>query len=592
LIAHREERGLTAEGDELERPDGEPETAADVSESGKTREELLAALDAARMRVRELERQLSEFADLEGPSGGPRAVLQGTLTRVLKKACMILQAEKSVLLIYNRESGELVAQVPAVGLTEDQLHSLKLRATEGIAGEVFRTNESRIIADIHDEPAGANEFPMLIGWRNALVIPLVVESKDRDQVVVDRTTIGVMTVFNKRRGKGFSADDLRLSRVLARNAAAIIAEAKLFSDVLEQKQMIEKSLESLHSGIMMVSGDGTVRLMNKAARQLFVLGPTTEPVGRDYVEVVSHPDGVDAMSRSLSEQRDIDREMTFDDDRRFFQVQTAVVRDGETMSGIVAIFTDITEIRNLERLKATFVTTISHELGTPLAAILGFTRTMLDDGEGFFSPDVRTEFLQIIEKECTKLHRLVNDLRNMARIEEKGTLELHAGRMDIADLVRGVVAAQRSYATHHTFRIEMTTEFEEAPLVADKDKVDQILTNLVNNAVKYSPSGGEVLIRGEKTPAGVSIAITDQGIGIPEDQIERIFERFHKVDTEQSGRPDGAGIGLYIVRHLVELHGGAIGAESTFGEGSTFTVELPLVPHRPEEPLRGPGLGR
>ncbi len=557
--------------------------------SGKNREDLARELEDARTRVRELERQLSEFADLEGPAASPHAALQSTLARVLKKACMILQAEKSIVMIYNRESGELVGQHPSVGFSDDQVASLRLRATEGAAGEVFRTNEAKTIGDTSEDPAGLEEFPTLIGWRNALLLPLVVEKKDQDQVTVDRTTIGVMAVFNKRRGKDFAKEDLRISRVLARNAAAIIAEARLFSEVFEQKRILESSLESLHSGIIMIAGDGALRLMNKSARQLYEVTTTVEPLGRQYVEVVKHPDAVDLLSRSLAEQRDIDGELAFENGRRHYQAQTAVVRESGQMTGVVAIFTDITDIRNLERLKSTFVATISHELGTPLASILGFTRTMLDDTEGFFDAGVRREFLVIIEKECAKLNRLVSDLRNMARIDEGHALQLHLKRVSISELIRRVVEAQRSYASQHEFRIEMSQEFEEAPLVADEDKVDQILTNLVNNAVKYSPSGGEICVLGERTPTGVRIEIQDQGIGIPADQLERIFERFHKIDREGAQPTEGAGIGLYIVKHLVEVHGGSIFAESTFGEGSTFTVQLPLAPPDHEATGGAPG---
>lgn len=576
--------------DEPEEPGGSgvPPEAEDES-SGRNREELARELDTARSRVRELERQLSEFADLEGPTASPHAALQSTLARVLKKACMILQAEKSIVLIYNRESGELVGQHPSVGFSDDQVASLRLRATEGAAGEVFRTNEAKTIGDTAEDPSGLEEFPSLIGWRNALLLPLVVEKKDQDQVIVDRTTIGVMSVFNKRRGKDFAKEDLRISRVLARNAAAIIAEARLFSEVFEQKRILETSLESLHSGIVMIGGDGSLRLLNKSARQLFEVPATVEPIGRQYVEVVKHPDAVDLLSRSLGEQRDIDGELALDNGRRHFQAQTAVVRESGQMTGVVAIFTDITDIRNLERLKSTFVATISHELGTPLASILGFTRTMLDDTEGFFDASVRREFLVIIEKECAKLNRLVSDLRNMARIDEGHALQLHLKRVSISELVRRVVEAQRSYASQHEFRIELTREFEEAPLIADEDKVDQILTNLINNAIKYSPSGGEIRVTGERTPTGVRLEVRDQGMGIPADQLERIFERFHKIDREGAQPTEGAGIGLYIVKHLVEVHGGTISAESVFGEGSAFSVQLPLAPPDHEATGGAPG---
>jgi len=174
----------------------------------------------------------------------------------------------------------------------------------------------------------------------------------------------------------------------------------------------------------------------------------------------------------------------------------------------------------------------------------------------------------------------------MARIDEGRAIELHTAPVNLAELVRRVVAAQQPYAPHHEFVLELTDEFERAPVIADEDKLDQVLANLVSNAIKYAPSGGEIRITGDTTDRGVRMSIADQGLGIPKDQLDKVFDRFHTVQGREGATMEGPGIGLYIVRHLVVLHGGSISVESEFGEGSTFTIDLPLVP-----PSREPAVG-
>lgn len=544
---------------------------------GRTRDELLEELEKARKRVRDLEDEVAEQVEW-GAGVVSEREFQRTLTRLLQKASMILQCEKCVILVYNREAGELEAQTPAVGLNDDQIKLFRVRATEGISGEVFRTGEALIFNDPISDPKTIKENVALLGIRNGMCVPLVVETKDEDQVVIDRHTIGVLLSFNKRRGEDFATEDLRLFKILARSAAAVITNANIFRTLREKTKTYEATFESLLSGIVVVSASGGIRLINLAAKRLFHLPVEVQPIGQDYRDLVHHEAVREIISRTLAEQQELQGEFTLDGADRYFQVQTAVIRDEEHVAGVVAIIHDVTEVRNLERMRSNFFSTVSQELRSPLASILGFTRTLLEDREEFFDSEVRHEFLSIVEHECNRINRLVTDILHVSRIDEGRALELHPKRVDLAELIDRVVAAQRSYATTHSFRIDLAPEVTSTPIVADEDKVDQILTNLLSNAIKYSPQGGDITISGQLGEGRVEVCISDEGIGIPSDQIRRVFERFHRVETTDQRRTAGTGIGLYIVKHLVEAHGGNIWVESEPGQGSHFYFTLPLRP--------------
>ena len=265
------------------------------------------------------------------------------------------------------------------------------------------------------------------------------------------------------------------------------------------------------------------------------------------------------------------------EEERIYQVQTAMAKgeDGN-MIGVVAIFNDITEIRGIERMKTAFVSTVSHELRTPLTSIKGFISTLLQDVEGFYDKDTVHEFYTIIDQECDRLTRLISDLLNVSRIEAGRALDLNPTPVNVPDIIDKVVATQKSYTSRHEFAVELDGELPI--IVADSDKVDQILTNLVSNSIKYAPNGGMITISGKATDGVITMAVSDQGMGIPKEHLDKVFDRFHRIDNRDTRKVGGTGIGLYLVKHLVEAHGGKIWVESEVGKGSSFIFELPKCP--------------
>lgn len=261
---------------------------------------------------------------------------------------------------------------------------------------------------------------------------------------------------------------------------------------------------------------------------------------------------------------------------RTYQAQAASVRyeDGKDL-GVVMIFNDITDIKNIERMKSSFVAMASHELRTPLTAIKGFTSTLLMAED--FSEEERTEFLQIIDSECDRLRRLIDDLLNTARIEAGESLKPNYSQVDVNELLDKVMKIQQQSTVKHTIKLDKA---EAMPMmIGDQDKVDQILTNLLNNAIKYAPNGGDITIHAKiESPETILLGVEDQGMGIPADHVSKVFEKFHRVNNEDNRKIYGTGLGLYLVKHLVEdVHMGKIWCESTLGKGSTFWVRLPIA---------------
>ncbi len=508
--------------------------------------------------------------------------LRDTLKRLVTKIAMILQAEKCVIKLYDKETGELVAQPPAFGMSDEEVKVYRTRATQGVSGEAFMSGQPIVINDALSDPRTSKEFVGLLGIRNSLTIPLIVERRDEDGRVVDKIRVGVLKVFNKRYGGNFTDEDVRLGLVLARSAASVIAQARLYLEALEEKRQLEATLESMLVGVLAVNNKGRITVLNQVAAQL--LGtPSENGVGTDYKETVKDEKVRDLIRRTLENGEEIVEELVFNvgTSERYFQAQTAPIRgDNNEMIGQVTILSDVTELKRLDQMKTDFVSHVSHELRTPLTSIKGFVATLLADTEGYYDLETRREFLQIIDQECDRLTRLINDLLNLSRIEAGRALELILKPVNVAEIARKIVEIQKNYTSKHQFIVEVKGSVPT--IVADEDKVDQILTNLVGNAVKYSPDGGEVRITIEEEPetGGVLIAVKDQGIGIPKDVIPRLFQRFTRVEGR---RVVGTGLGLYLTRHLIEAHGGKIWVESEEGKGSTFYFILPPAPPPKEE---------
>lgn len=551
-------------------------------------EKLQNDLNEYKTRVSMLERANKELeqrvkgSDAAEPA--PITELEETLRRLVARIAAILQAEKCVFMLYNKDDDVLSAAKPALGFTDEEIKKFKVPATQGLSGQVYKQNKSIILYDAASDERAMKDIAAMLNIHNGASVPLIAEKRDEENRVIDRTTIGVLHVFNKRYGNIFIEEDLNLLERLAKNASAIIQNAKIFREVVEEKEELEQIIESVYSGLLMVNNQGKIMQMNTTARKMLSVD-TTDVVGKQYYDIIENSAIKDIIVRSITDHEEVTEEvdmMLYNEEERTYQTQTALVKDndGEAI-GTVAIFNDITEIRNIERMKTAFVSTVSHELRTPLTSIKGFISTLLADTEGYYDADTQREFYQIIDTECDRLTRLISDLLNVSRIEAGRALDLNLREVTLPPLIDKVMSVQKSYTNIHTL---ITDVEDDLPIItADEDKVDQILTNLVSNAIKYSPNGGNVTLTCKKKDDGVIFSVADQGMGISEEHLPKVFERFHRVDNRDTRKVGGTGIGLYLVKHLVEAHGGTIWVESVVGKGSSFIFTLPPKPPVEEE---------
>ncbi len=548
-------------------------------------QELQRQLIEARERIAALEakatsdtnRQAAVRASEGQMDMAPLSEADVTLRRLVQRIAMILQAEKIVIMFFDREKGELIGIPPAYGVEEERLTHFRVRATQGVSGQVFRDSEAIIFHDATTDPRTQKDPFSLVHAQNGVTVPLVIEKRDEENRVVERTTIGVLHAFNKRHGEDFNDEDVRLLERMARNVGSIIANLQLYREVVEEREELLQTFESLNAGLVLVSPEGRISQINASARAIFSVG--NEALGKQYMDVLKAENQnafKEAYQAALKGDENVTQELTviIAASERTYQLQAAQVRseDGKDL-GVVAIFIDITDIKNIDKMKSSFVAMASHELRTPLTAIKGFVSTLLqDDG---FADEERNEFYQIIDQECDRLTRLINDLLNTSRIEAGESLKPHYTKIDPNVLLEKVLMIQKQSTSKHNLKLDIRGTL---PLmVADEDKLDQILTNLLNNAIKYSPNGGDVTIHAMIDEGDLLVGVEDQGLGIPKDHLGKVFEKFHRVNNEDNRKIYGTGLGLYLVKHLVEsVHMGKIWVESEHGKGSTFLFRIPL----------------
>ncbi|NPV58538.1 MAG: GAF domain-containing protein [Actinobacteria bacterium] len=387
---------------------------------------------------------------------------------------------------------------------------------------------------------------------------------------------GVIEIVSRNDERVFGEDDLRLLALFVNQAAIALENANLYRLISEDQRRTEAMLHSLNDGVIAINNEAEVILVNAAAESILGLPPSRRIANRHVKEVIPNPDIANTFLRSLNTGLELEEEVAVGPTKRkILEIRTSIIEasPGERI-GIIAVIRDITKLHELEQAKSDFVSTVSHELRTPLTSIKAYTAT-LRRGDVEFDEDTKREFLRVIEDETDRLARLVSDILDVSRIES-GRLELKKREFDLARLARIVIEKLESHSSRHSFHLHYPQHMD--PVYADPDKIEQVIMNLVDNAVKYSPSGGEVTVSLAQERNRVEFRVSDQGVGIPPEHLPHIFDKFHRVDNRATREIYGTGLGLYVSKSIIEAHGGSIWVESELGEGSTFLFTLPVVP--------------
>jgi two-component system, OmpR family, phosphate regulon sensor histidine kinase PhoR len=332
-------------------------------------------------------------------------------------------------------------------------------------------------------------------------------------------------------------------------------------------------LGSMVEGVAVVGGDERILYCNQAFEQILEL-PQGSSQGKKLVEGLRQADLVTAVRQVLPGGDEVTGEVEVGTvRRRSFSVTAAPVRAAEASSAVLVLH-DITELRRLERVRRDFVANVSHEFKTPLTAIQGFAETLL--GGALDDKANRKRFVEIIREHARRLARLTDDLLKLSRIEA-GRLDLESRPVSVAGLVNGCVETARLNAESRGLRIVVELPEGLPPVRGDAVQLDEVLQNLIDNALQYTPSGGRIDVTAYSNGHEVIFTVADTGIGIPESDLERIFERFYRVDAARSREAGGTGLGLSIARHIVDAHGGRIWVESAVGQGSRFRFSIDVA---------------
>jgi two-component system, OmpR family, phosphate regulon sensor histidine kinase PhoR len=383
----------------------------------------------------------------------------------------------------------------------------------------------------------------------------------------DRAAAGDFTPLERDHGHDELAD---LADSLGRTVARLGQTIHTLTDERNRSSAI---LGSMVEGVAVVTGDERILYCNWAFEQILEL-PEGSSQGRTLVEALRQADLIALVREALSGVEELTGEVEVGTvRRRNFSVTAAPVRSAGA-NGAVLVLHDITELRRLERVRRDFVANVSHEFKTPLTAIQGFAETLLsgalDDKAN------RKHFVEIIREHARRLARLTDDLLKLSRIEA-GRLELEIRPIRVEALVNGCVETARLNAKARGLEIHVDLQ-ENAPAVrGDGAQLGEVLQNLLDNALQYTPSGGQIEVKACSKGREVIFTVADTGIGIPESDLERIFERFYRVDAARSREAGGTGLGLAIARHIVDAHGGRIWVESAVGQGSRFHFSIPCV---------------
>jgi two-component system, OmpR family, phosphate regulon sensor histidine kinase PhoR len=451
----------------------------------------------------------------------------------------------------------------------------------GMQSRVIATGEPLLANDVRERVAQGGTYYDVEGDGSMRKVPDTGPPETRAAMMVpikhQGRVVGVVQLMSD--GEPYTDEHLELIEGLVAQMAAAARNARLHKAaeletaarvsaeaVAAEREQAANVLEAIGDGVMLVDADGVVRLWNRAA-ELITGRPAARACERRLVDVL--PGWAAVEDRIPVGEGGSAVTLPFELDGAELWLSFVAVRSAE---GVVYAFRDLTTERRLEEAKSEFIATISHELRTPMAGIYGAAQTLLREDVEFSRADQRT-LLQIITTQAIRLAQITEEVLLAGRLDS-GELPVHKERVDAA-----AVAAEALEAMRSRVRPETTLELEVAPgvhaAVGDRDRLQQVLLNLLDNAVKYSPEGGRVVLRVGNDGSSVQLAVADEGLGIPVAEQERVFAKFYRLDTVVTRAGGGTGLGLYITRELVRRMGGSIDVRSEPGAGSTFTVRLP-----------------
>jgi PAS domain S-box-containing protein len=511
------------------------------------------------------------------------------LFQVMNQALQLMQPAigytEGVIMLLDPRTDRLItraavgrlAPVPREGVAS------QLARGVGLAGWVLATRQPAIVPDTTKDPhwiqlAGVTSRP-----RSALAVPLA----------TGEDILGVLLLFHDETNY-FNESHLTLVTAAASQVASTIANAELYSFITDQAERLgttlrqqqeetsrtKAMLESIADGVLVNDLQGRVTLMNAAAERILE-ARARSAIGQDVrnffgaAKMPGRQQALDAINELLSSRGEagIMRGQLEMGDKIISLSVAPVLKGRGELLGLVTILRDITREVQAERAKNEFISTVSHELRTPMTSIKGYTDLLASERIGPLNDDQR-RFLAIVQRNADRLTSLINDLLDISRIET-GRIRLNLAPVQVSEVIQTVVSSMGAQTQRKQQKVNVDVPADLPMVMADRDRLIQILVNLVGNASLYTDDGGRIDVRARRDAGVVTIAVADTGIGISAEEQGKIFDRFYRGEHPRVQESQGTGLGLSIVKSFVEMHGGKIWVESQPGEGSTFTFTLP-----------------
>ncbi|HSF81166.1 MAG TPA: ATP-binding protein [Anaerolineales bacterium] len=503
----------------------------------------------SRRNTKSLQQRIDDLEALQRISRSLAATLDldEVLSAVVDAAVELTGAEEGSLLLLDENSGDLYMHA-ARNFGEDFVRTFRLPVEDSFPGQVLRSGKP-IILD--EETPQKIKTAYLV--HTVMYIPLIVQGRP----------IGVLGVDNRKSGHMFSKYHLKLVSTLADYAAIAIENANLYTKAANEREKLETLLTRITDGVIVLDKEGCLVLINQSARQAFHV-EDEHPVGKPIQHLIDHLELVEILSQANTSPPS--RSEIVLEDGRVLYVQTSPIPE----IGVVATLQDITRLKELDRIKSEFVNTVSHDLRSPLTAILGYIDLIERVGP---VNDTQKEFIHRVGTSVENITTLINDLLDLGRIE--AGFDLRRELVPLATLIQYTIESLQEQIAEKNLAVTWDIEADLPQVFGNPSQLRQMLSNLINNAMKYTPAEGSIYIQAVREDGQVILRIEDTGQGIPHADQQHIFDKFFRGSNVSIDVP-GTGLGLAIVKSVVENHKGRIWLDSSPERGSKFTVVLPV----------------
>jgi len=474
--------------------------------------------------------------------------LDSVLTAVVDAAVEITGAEEGSLLLLDDNSGELYMRA-ARNFQDDFVRTFRLPTRDTLAGQVLRTGKPLTLDEKTPRKIKSSYLVHTL-----IYTPLQIHGR----------MIGVLGVDNRQSGHSFLDDHVEVVSILADYAAIAIENARLYSRTEIEREKLETILTQVEDGVIVVDHDGRLVLVNHTIRTALDLGEASL-VGKPVRDIIQHPDLLEIFTEE-KRTRPSRSEITLEDGR-VFNAQVTPIPE----VGLAVTMQDITHLKELDRIKSDFVSTVSHDLRSPLTAILGYVE--LIDRAGPVTEQQR-EFIRRVQFSVNNITALINDLLDLGRIE--AGFDTRKEIVTVSPIIYYAVEGLRSRLGEKEQDLTLGIPDDMPAILGNPIRLRQLMGNLINNAIKYTPAHGTIGICAKAEHGQIIIQVSDNGPGIPPADQPYIFEKFYRASNVPADTP-GTGLGLAIVKSIVDNHQGRIWVDSAIGQGTTFTVVLPIT---------------